>query len=477
MSAAPSPRVGPLARSRWVLHLLVIVCLLPVAVPSRGAESRTARAPNFIVILADDLGYADLGHDGSGIETPNIDRLAREGTKLTQFYAAAPYCSPTRAAFLTGRYPHSVGVPHIISSPQPNETPERTANRGRLSHDARTLPQALAPGGYASMLAGKWHLGYEEGWWPRSYGFNRFWGSLAGTPNYFEPVKTYENEQPITVRQYLTDGITEQGVQFIRDHRGQPFFLYLAYNAPHCPREAPPDLVAKYEKVFGEDKAGYAATIDRMDTGIGRVLRTLDDLGLAQNTVVVFTSDNGPCVCQGPIDRPRSAAPLRGHKYMAHEGGIRVPFLARWPGRIPAGRRTDTVASIMDLFPTFLAAAGIRPDPGRPVDGINILPLLEGAVGPVHDDLHWEANHAYGVRRGDWKLVQEGWVAAPYLYNLRADPAEQTDLAARQPEKVKELVGLHEAWRRKYYPHHPPLSKSRPVWWENGAHPGFPKSR
>jgi arylsulfatase A-like enzyme len=444
---------------------------------------QATQTPNFIFILADDLGYSDLGHDGSGIATPHIDRLAREGAKLTQFYATAPYCSPTRASLLTGRYPYAVGVPYIISAPKLDETPQQFVQRGRLSHDAITLPQVLARRGYATMLAGKWHLGYEEAWWPRRFGFHRFWGSLAGTPGYFEPVMTYDNETAITVRENLTDGITSKSVEFIREHCRQPFFILLSYNAPHCgrnlvhPREAPPELIAKYRKVFTEGKAGYAATIERMDSGIGEVLRTLDELNLARNTVVIFTSDNGPCICQGPIDRARSAAPLRGHKYTVYEGGIRVPCLVRWPLRIPAGRKITVVAAMFDWFPTIADLAGCSLDVRHAVDGQNIVSLLAGNDRVVHDQLHWDARHAYGVRRGDWKLVQNGWEAAPRLFDLRIDPGERDDIAPRHSYKVNELVELHAVWRKRNYPDRPPLSKARPVWWEDGRYSAFPNSR
>lgn len=429
-----------------------------------GDTKQAPGRPNILMILSDDLGYADLGHDGSQIDTPSLDKLRSEGMKFTRFYTGAPICSPSRAALLTGRYPHAVGVPELCSPTQRGDVPVL-----HLSLDATTIPELLGEHGYTSMLAGKWHLGYTEESWPRRHGFDEFWGSLAGTPKYYEPVYTYHNEEEITVDGYYTDRITDKAVEFInKQSLGKPFFLYLAYNAPHYPLEAPQELVDKYNQVFDDEKfAVYAAMVERMDTGIGRVLETLDEKHFTANTLVVFTSDNGPSPeppAYGLSGARRSAGPLKGHKFSVHEGGIRVPFLARWPGVIPAGSTCHQMAAIIDLMPTFLEAAGIAPRRVSELDGVSMLTLLKGDTTPVHDTLHWETRLNYGIVHGNWKLVRERWVKHPYLYDLGNDMGEQQDLAERNPAKVADLVELHAAWRNRYFPVQYPAPTRRPKW-------------
>ena len=442
-----------------LLACATLLCL-GLAVDSAAAQSR----PNILMILADDMGYVDLGHDGSRIDTPNLDALRDEGIKLTRFYAGAPICSPTRAALLTGRYPHAVGVPELCSPTQRGDVPVL-----HLALEATTIPEALKPYGYTSMLAGKWHLGYVEESWPRRHGFDEFWGSLAGTPKYFEPVETYHNEEAIAVDGYFTDRITEKAIEFLdRQTTQRPFFLCLAYNAPHYPLEAPEELIAKYRKVFDDEKfAVYAGMVERMDTGVGRVLATLDDRGLAENTLVVFTSDNGPSPeppAYGLAGARRSAGPLRGHKFSVHEGGIRVPFLARWPGVIPAGGTCGETGAVIDLMPTFLDAAGVPVSAGWSLDGVSILPLLRGASTPIHNELHWETRSNYGVARGDWKLVHERWNQRPSLYNLTRDLGERHDVADLYPEKVDELLKLHQRWRDRCFPVQFPAPSGPSKW-------------
>jgi arylsulfatase A-like enzyme len=402
------------------------------------------------MILSDDLGYADLGHDGSGIDTPNLDRMRTQGVKLTQFYAGAPICSPSRAALLTGRYPHAVGVPELCSP-----APRGQVDILHLDLDAVTIPELLKGRDYASMLAGKWHLGYPEESWPRRHGFDEFWGSLAGTPKFFEPVETYHNEEAITVEGgYYTDHITDAALRFLSmQTRRRPFFLYLAYNAPHYPLEAPEALVEKYKQEFEDEKfATYAAMLD-----------TLEARGLAQNTLVVFTSDNGPSPEPPAYGLPgarRSAGPLKGHKFSAHEGGIRVPFLAKWPGAIPANSTMDDTAIMMDLLPTFAEAAGL--DAPEECDGRSLLSLLGGTPRPLDRSLHWELQSNFGVRAGEWKLVHELWREAPFLYHLSEDLGENSDLASQRPEKVQELIKLHDTWRATRFPvqYEPPTKRS-----------------
>lgn len=431
-----------------------------VAAPLAAASAFSTEEPSnrvppcFVVILADDMGWADLGHDGSRIDTPNLDRLAREGAKLSRFYASAPMCSPTRAALLTGRYPHSVGMPELASSQQRGAVPVLS-----LSHEAITLPEALKPAGYRSAAVGKWHLGYGLDNAPRTHGFDEYWGSLLGTPQYWEPRETYHNETPIKVTGHFTDAITDFAVAWLRGEAqtARPFFLYLAYNAPHYPLEAPADLVYKYRRRFpGRGLfAIYAAMVEHLDRGIGRVLATLDEFHLTDRTVVVFTSDNGPSAepnSYGPEGADFSNGPLRGFKFGLHEGGVRVPFLARWPGHIPPGLVRAEPAITMDILPTLLDAAGIVPDAGHEIHGTSILPLLENRPFNRRDAFHWENQQNAAVLAGEWKLLIRPWLKEPLLYRPGDDASESTDLAANNPDKVAELLALHARWRSGYYP-------------------------
>ena len=425
----------------------------------RGAD----RAPNIIVILADDLGWADLGQDGSKIDTPNLDGLAKAGVKLTRFYSSAPMCSPTRAALLTGRYPHSVVMPELASPEVRGKVPVLA-----LDHEAVTIPEALKPAGYRSVMVGKWHLGFAAKNHPRTHGFDEFWGSLIGTPTYWQPKETYHNETPIKVAGgYYTDLLTDKAIEHLRDGatRPQPLFMYLAYNAPHYPLEAPSDLVGKYRRRFPDRGlfAIFAAMVERLDTGIGRVLATLDELKIADNTLVIFTSDNGPSAeitAYGPEGADFSNGPLRGFKFATHEGGIRVPFIARWPGKLPAGTVRNTPAITMDILPTLLAAAQVKPAAGHEIHGTSILPLLRGEAFARKGAVHWENQHNSGVLDGDWKLVHQFW-GKPMLFRVADDIGEEHDLAAQYPEKVTELLALHEAWAKAHFPNRIPHAKTR----------------
>jgi arylsulfatase A-like enzyme len=439
--------------------LLLLACVV-------GSLVAADRPPNIIVILADDLGWADLGHDGSKIDTPSLDRLAKEGVKLKRFYSSAPMCSPTRAALMTGRYPHSVGVPELASPAARGNVPVLA-----LDHQATTIPEALKPAGYRSVIVGKWHLGFHAPNHPRTHGFDEFWGSLIGTPTFWQPKETYHNEKPIEVTGgYYTDHLTDRAVGYIRETAAanRPLFLYLAYNAPHYPLEAPSDLVGKYRRRFPDRGlfAIFAAMVERLDTGIGRVLATLDELKLADHTLVIFTSDNGPSAeitHYGPEGADFSNGPLRGFKFATHEGGLRVPFLARWPGKLPAGAVRDTPGITMDILPTVLDAAKVTPAPGHEIHGTSILPLLRGDSFVRRGALHWENQQNLGVLDGEWKLVHQFWLSRPMLFRPAEDISEERDLAAQHPEKVSELLALHEAWAKRHFPKRIPHVNARPL--------------
>lgn len=423
------------------------------------------RPPNIVMILADDMGWADLGQDGSGIDTPNLDRLAKEGTKLTQFRASAPMCSPTRAALLTGRYPHSVGMPELASLQQRGKVPILA-----LDHEAVTIPEALKPAGYRSIVVGKWHLGFTEADRPSTHGFDEFWGSLLGTPNYWQPKETYHNNTPIKVHGHFTDVLTDKAVEYLRAHDGRkgPLFLYLAYNAPHYPLETLPELQLKYRRRFPDRGfyAVYAGMIEQLDTGIGRVLATLEEEGMAENTLVVFTSDNGPSA--EPPSAGRQAAefsngPLREYKFSTHEGGLRVPFIARWPGKIPAGAVRGEAGVTMDLLPTFLEAAGVKPVANHEIHGTSILPLLKGGHVARQGAVHWETSLNAAVLLDGWKLVHQYW-QPPMLYRIEDDIAEEHNLASQHTDKVGELLALHDAWKARHYPNPVPRSMTRSTY-------------
>jgi arylsulfatase A-like enzyme len=424
------------------------------ALGALAAGAAQAPPPNIVVILADDMGWADLGQDGSQIDTPNLDRLATQGVKLTRFYASAAMCSPTRAALLTGRYPHSVGMPELASPAVRGNVPVLA-----LDHAAMTIPEALKPAGYRNLAVGKWHLGFGPTDGPRQHGFDEFWGSLLGTPQFWQVQGTVHNETPIQVQGgHYTDRLTDKAIEYLRrDVRAdRPVFLYLAYNAPHYPLEAPAELVYKYRRRFADRGmfAVYAAMVEQLDQGIGRVLATLDELKMADSTLVIFTSDNGPSAepnHYGPEGADYSNGPLRGYKFGAHEGGVRVPFIARWPGRLPAGVVRDTPAITMDILPTLMEAARQPPASGHEIHGQSILPLLRGEPFAREGALHWENQDNAAVLAGDWKLVHR-YYRAPLLYRPAEDVGENHDLAALHPDKVKELLALHEAWRARYYP-------------------------
>lgn len=437
----------------FALHRFLVLTFVTLSAfaSARAAEQR----PNIIVILADDLGWTDVGHESSRIDTPNLDRLEREGVKHTRFYASAPMCSPTRAALLTGRYPHSVGMPELSSPVQRGPVPPLA-----LDHDATTLPEALKASGYRNIIVGKWHLGANPEDQPLTHGFDEFWGSLIGTPGFWQPKSTYHNEAPIEVAgTHFTDALTERAVNYVRETHAQkqPLFLYLAYNAPHYPLEAPASLVYKYRQRYPKDGlfAIYAAMIEQMDAGIGRVLATLDELGMTENTIVIFTSDNGPSAefrSYGPAGADISNGPLRGYKFGVTEGGIRVPFIVRWPKNLPHGKVLSETAITMDIMPTLLEAAQTPHPRPQEMHGRSLLGLWRGESFRRDASLHWENKENAAVLLDDWKLVHRYWLKAPQLYRIDQDPGETRDLAAEFPEKVAQLLALHDRWKEKNYP-------------------------
>jgi arylsulfatase A-like enzyme len=440
-----------------------------LAFPARSTRDSTARPPNFVFILIDDLGWRDTGFMGSSYyETPNIDRLAREGAWFTAAYASAPNCAPSRACLLTGQYTPRHGV-YTVGNPARGQARNRklvpTPNRTELDPGAVTIAEALRPAGYVSASIGKWHLGDDPEFGPVSQGFDlNFGGGRAGNPGtYFSPYRNVRLPADSTAPagEYLTDRLTDEAIGFIERNSDRPFFLYLPHYAVHTPIQAKEETIRKYREkvaVEGHDNPAYAAMIESTDDGVGRILNKLDELGLAGNTVVFFFSDNGGF---GPAT---SMAPLRGSKGMLYEGGIREPMIVRWPGRIVPGTRIDIPVNGIDFYPTMLAMAGINLPAGHAVDGVSLVPLLRTGDGLDRDKMYWhfpaylEADRsvegpwrttpAGAIRKGDWKLIEFFEDGRLELYNLADDIGEEHDLAGEMPEKAEELHADLVAWRR-----------------------------
>ncbi len=436
--------------SKW-LRLVATVAAGLIPLLARAGE----KAPNLLYILADDLGRGDYSAFGTAdVRTPHIDRLVREGMECVNFRANSCVCSPTRAALLTGCYPDRVGVPGVIRGEQP-------ANSwGWLSAKAVLLPRVLHGAGYHSALVGKWHLGLSAPNTPNERGFDFFKGFLGDMmDDYWTHLRNgrnlmRENTAVIEPEGHATDLFTRWACEYLESRAGRedPFFLYLAYNAPHDPIQPPPQWL---EKVRGREpgisvkRAALVALIEHMDAGVGAVLEKLDALGLAQNTLVVFTSDNG-----GVLSLGANNGPWRGAKQQMYEGGLRVPCVARWPGRIAPGSRTEQSLLTMDLFATACEVAGVEPPAG--IDGRSFLSTLRGSGGVVPGRAEYyvrrEGGAAYGgktieaLREGDWKLLQNSPFAPLELYNLREDPLETRDVAGKEKavfERMSAALRVH----------------------------------
>ncbi|MCC7490923.1 MAG: sulfatase [Fimbriimonadaceae bacterium] len=412
------------------------------------------RRPNFVVFLIDDLGARDLGCDGSSFHrTPRIDQLAAAGMRFTQGYAACPVCSPTRAALLTGQYPARLHLTDWIAGHRRPfaklAVPDWTMH---LDPATRTLPELLRPLGYRSASFGKWHLG-GPAYYPAVHGFDE---QLAGTdrgqpPSYFAPYKI-DTLPEGPAGEYLTDRLGEEAGRWIAAHRGEPFLLYLPHFAVHTPVQAPRELTAAYQARrrpgAPQQNAAYAAMLERVDSAVGRVLDELTRQGLDNDTVVVFTSDNGGLL---PVT---NNAPLRNGKGTLYEGGLRVPWIVRWPGAVAAGSTCDAPVCSIDLWPTLLDLAG-APAAGRPpVDGRSLQPLLTGGRRIDREALYWHYPHyrrtapGGALRDGRWKLIEYYEDQRTELYDLLADPSESRDLATAEPARARELRARLAAWRR-----------------------------
>ena len=409
-------------------HLLLILCSLLCG--AAGAQSRPATPPNMVVILADDLGYGDLGCTGSRqIKTPSLDRLAKEGVFCSRAYVTAPMCSPSRMGLLTGRFPKRYGIttnPNI----QVDYLPE---SHYGLPQTEKLIPEYLKPCGYRSAVFGKWHLGHTQGYTPPERGFTRWWGFLGGSRSYFPVKKEAEGLNPSMIVSnftdktditYLTDDITDRAVEFLQESNKdkKPFFMFVSYNAPHWPNEAKPEDIAKFKNVQDRERRIYCAMVYAMDKGIGRILDALKKNGLEKDTIVVFLSENG-----GAPEASSCNAPFRGAKRQHFEGGVRVPFIIRYPAdkRLIPGSVCKQPVSTVDLLPALLKANG-RQIPKK-LDGMDILELVANRGTPVPRTLFWCTDYTSAVLDGDMKylLVPD---RAPQFYSVTDDPQEQKDL-------------------------------------------------
>ncbi len=440
-----------------VAGLLSALALLAAGASEVQAAS-SARPPNFIFILADDLGWTDLSCQGSKFyETPNLDRLARSGMRFTQAYSACTVCSPTRASILTGQYPARLHLTDWIAGhKRPYALLKVPDWRMYLPLETVNLARALKPAGYATASIGKWHLGGKE-YWPEQQGFDLNLGGCdrGQPPSYFSPYKIPTLPDG-PAGEFLTDRESAEAAGFIEKNRDRPFFLYLPHHAVHTPLMGKSNVIARYrakaDPAAPQRNATYAALIESLDDSVGRIMRRLAELKLDENTVIFFTSDNGGLV----LNNVTSNRPLRAGKGSAYEGGVRVPLIVRWPGVTPPGSECPTPVISADFFPTLLDIAG-RPAPtGHAVDGESLAPLLRRTGALKRTALYWHYPHYHpggatpysAVRDGDWRLVEFFEDNRVELYNLKDDIGETRNLAAELPDKRDQLLGQLRHWRQ-----------------------------
>jgi len=439
---------------RQALVRLAVLLLIPAAVSqAKGVRQGAAPdRPNIVLIITDDMGYADLACYGAkDVRTPQIDRLARAGVRLTDFYSNGVLCTPTRAGLISGRYQQRYGVETALGS-QGTEGSDRG-----LAANGRTLPALLKARGYATALVGKWHLGYRPDQSPSAHGFDYFFGLKSGYHDYYthrgndtQP-DLWENDRQVEEPGYMTDLITARSVRFIQQNAGRPFFIDVAYNAPHWPYQPPdrPSVARDNARhlmpgdTATSTRADYVAMVERVDRGVGEIMAALERLGLARNTLVIFTNDNGG-------EWLANNGPFFNRKWTVWEGGIRVPMIARWPGRIPPRRVSSQMGITMDLTASVLAAAGATIPPEARLEGMNLLPILQGTSPPMERTLFWRAivggRSQRAVRSGNWKLVVDG--THTFVYDLSTDPGERRDLANRRQDVARRLRPLLAAWER-----------------------------
>jgi arylsulfatase A-like enzyme len=435
--------------------------LTQTAEAQQPASGSSSRQPNIVVILADDLGNADLGYRGSDIQTPNIDALAAGGVRLESFYGM-PVCTPARAALMTGRYPMRYGLQTLVIFP---------SHTYGLPTEERTLPQALKETGYRTAMVGKWHLGHaDQKYWPQNRGFEHFYGNLVGEVDYFTKergglIDWQRNGQFLKEDGYYTTLIGDEAVRLIEGNDGRkPLFLYVASLAPHAPYEALAEYVERYKAIADEKRRNYAAMITALDDQVGRIVTALDKKGMRDNTLIIFSSDNGGATsalfatgARSEAERksegieqgakpPASNGAFRGGKASLYEGGVRVPAFANWPGKLRPAISNDPL-HMVDLMPTLLRLAGASGNTERPFDGKDIWPTLSAAQASPHEDILINVEAFRGsVRKGDWKLVKVALLPGRVeLFNLASDPGEKNNVAAQHWDIVHDLE--NRLWR------------------------------
>lgn len=440
--------------------LFIIFLLGPLYAFSQSSsksESIKRSSPNLIIILADDLGYSDVGFNGGkDIPTPNIDRIAKEGVKFTNSYVSYAVCGPSRAGLITGRYQDRFGFGR-----NPLFTPNDTIMG--LPSSEETLAEALQKAGYKSAALGKWHLGAHPSQWPLRRGFDNFFGFLTGGHRYFPEEWTLEDEYEVTSQfeayrtkllrdnerieenEYLTDALSREAVNYIDEYKDNPFFIYLAYNAPHAPLQATDKYLKRFRHIKDKKRRTYAAMVSSMDDGVGRVLDKLEELNLSDNTIVVFLSDNG-----GPESKNASENdPLRGGKGDLFDGGVRVPFAMRWPAKIPRGTIFEKSIISLDIFSTIVAQTAEPIKTRNSLDGKNLIPYLTGETkGSPHDYLYWRKfdQHEYAMRnsKGDKMVIKQ---ENKMLFDLSQDISEKNNIIKSNEDRFEQLKREYEKWR------------------------------
>ena len=463
-----------------MIRILLIAAAVMLTAATTGGAAETR--PNFVFFLVDDLGFMDIGANNphTFYETPNVDRVAREGVRFTNGYAANPVCSPTRYSIMTGKYPSRVGATNYFSGTRAGRFRPAPLN-DRMPLSEVTLAEALRDAGYRTAFIGKWHLGPTEEYWPKAQGFEvNVGGHDRGSPpgGYFAPYNNPKLESGPD-GEHLTQRLTQEAVQILEKFQDDPFLLYFAFYTVHTPLQAPPHLIEKYEakaarvSVQGprfveeeqvwpvgaqrevrviQDHPTYAAMVETMDTAVGRVLDQLESLGLAENTVVIFMSDNGGLsTAEGS---PTSNLPFRGGKGWLYEGGIREPWLVKWPGAAANGTAIDYPVISTDFYPTILDIAGVPLKPQQHLDGVSLTPLLKQVGIPEREAIFWHYPHysnqggfpGGAIRMGDYKLIERFEDGRLQLYNLRDDIGERQDLAEQMPERVDQMRARLHAW-------------------------------
>ncbi len=442
---------------RLVVLILTLMCATGCCAQDKPSAGAAAAKPNIVVILADDLGNADLGYRGSDIKTPNLDKLATGGVRLESFYGM-PVCTPSRAALMTGRYAMRYGLQTLVIFP---------SHTYGLATDERTLPQALKEAGYNTAMVGKWHLGHaDRKYWPQNRGFDHFYGNLVGEVDYFKMerggvIDWQRNGTFLKEEGYHTTLVGDEAVKLIEAHdAAKPLFLYTAFLAPHAPYQAPQEYIDRYKDTIADPQRRiYAGMITAMDDQVGRIMAALEKKGLRDNTLIVFSSDNGGPTsalfatgARSPEERaesggvalgqkpPPSNAPFRGGKGSLYEGGVRTVSFMNWPGHLQPGVVNEPIHTV-DMFPTLVKLAGGSLEGGKPLDGKDVWPVVSQGQPSPHEDILINVEAFRGaVRKGNWKLVKVALLPGKTeLFDLAADPGEQVNVAGQHPEVVQDL--------------------------------------